>query len=735
MSLFLNYLLITFIIVFKNLIFNKSKHFDLRYLLTITACIILFQCDKLSSSNIIENQHIEWKHYLGDPGRSHYSQLSEFNPKNVKSLRVAWEYETKDYGQMQMNPIVVDTVLYGVSSALRVFALDARSGEEVWVFGDSLKKLFSTSRGVSFWESGDDRRVFYTKGSDLWALNAQTGQPIPSFGKGGKIDLRSGLPASAQEKFVISSTPGTIYKNLIIMPLRLLEGVGSAPGDVMAFDVITGELAWSFHTIPHASEPGIETWGDPNISESPIIGAANNWAGMALDQKREIIYIPTGSAAPDFYGAMRPGKNLYSNCLLALDANTGKRIWHYQFIHHDLWDRDPPSPPNLITVNHGGKTIPAVAQVTKQGYVFVFDRETGRPLFDIEEVAVPESELSSEQTWPTQPIPIKPTRFARQSNELTTQDISPYAPNRDSLIAIFEQADKRSFAPPSLKPALLLPGYDGGAEWGGAAADPYKGILYINSNEMAWFLEMRTNNKKGEKMIAGKRIYRQNCAVCHMTNRSGSKASGYPSLLAIKARLSENNIHDIIVQGKGIMPGFPQIPENDRKKLVNFLTGKSDNNNEVKEIRQTNDKIPYIPFQHSGYTKFLDENGLPAISPPWGTLQALDLNTGEYLWKVPLGETESLRELGYPTTGTENYGGAVITENGLLFIAATKDGYIRAFSRDSGKLLWEFKLPAAAFATPALYHSGGKQYLTVACGGEKLGTKKGNKIIAFALEN
>ena len=705
----------------------------LRYLFLFTVCVILSQCDEYSHPSVVENQYTEWKHYLGDPGRSHYSQLSEFNTKNIKSLKVAWEYESMDYGQMQMNPIVVDTLLYGVSSALKVFALDARSGEEVWVFGDTLKTLFSNSRGVSYWESGNDKRIFYTKGSDLWALNALTGIPIHSFGTNGKIDLRSGLDPSAKEKFVISSTPGTIYKNLIIMPLRLSEGVGAAPGDVMAFDVITGKLAWSFHTLPRPEELGIETWGDLNISKSPIVGAANNWAGMALDQDREILYVPTGSAAPDFYGAMRPGKNLFSNCLLALNANSGELIWHYQFIHHDLWDRDPPAPPNLITINRGGHIIPAVAQVTKQGYVFVFDRESGRPLFNIEEVPVPKSELLGEKTWPTQPVPIKPTPFARQSNELTTEDISPFAPNRDSLIALFEQADKRSFAPPSLKPALLLPGYDGGAEWGGAAADPEKGILYINSNEMAWFLQMRTNDDKGGKLIAGERIYMQNCAVCHMTNRSGSQASGYPNLLGIKTRLSEKNIHDIIMQGKGMMPGFPQIPEKNRNKLVNFLTDKS-YNKEVKEITQPNNEIPYVPFQHMGYTKFLDKNGLPAISPPWGTLQALDLNTGEYLWKVPLGETQSLRELGHSTTGTENYGGAVVTENGLLFIAATKDGYIRTFSRDSGKLLWEFKLPAAAFATPALYSVEGRQYLTVACGGEKLGTKKGNKIIAFALE-
>ena len=681
-----------------------------------------------------QNKYKDWKHYLGDPGRSHYSQLSGFTTKNVKSLKIAWTYEGRDYGQMQMNPIIIDTLLYGVSPSLRVFALDARSGKEIWVFGDTLKTWYSTSRGVSYWELGDDKRIFYTRGPDLWALNAITGLPVSSFGDNGKIDLRSGLPTSAQNKFVVSSTPGTIFKNLIIMPLRLAEGVGAAPGDVMAFDVVTGNLAWSFHTLPHHGEPGVETWGNINISKSPIVGAANNWAGMALDEKRQILYVPTGSAAPDFYGAARPGKNLFSNCLLALNANTGELIWHYQFVHHDLWDRDLPAPPNLVTVNHSDKSIPAVAQITKQGYVFLFHRETGKPLFNIEEVPVPLSELPGEQTWPTQPVPTKPSSFARQSEELTVNDISPYCNNCDSLVTLFENADRRNFAPPSLNPALILPGYDGGAEWGGAAADPEKGILYINSNEMAWFLQMRTNENNNSKLSTGERIYRLNCAVCHMTNRVGSITSGYPSLLGIKNRLSDKNINDIILQGKGMMPGFPQISEKDRKKLIALLTDEKNIKGENEVVSKSEDKF-FMPYQHTGYTKFLDSNGLPAISPPWGTLQALDLNTGEYIWKVPLGETESLKKLGYPTTGTENYGGAVVTENGLLFIAATKDGYIRAFNKYSGKLLWEFRLPAAAFATPALYSVGGKQYLTVACGGEKLGTKKGNKIITFSLSD
>ena len=702
----------------------------MRYLYLIYVCILFIRCGPKDNG---QNQYKNWQHYLGDPGRSHYTILNDFNSENIQSLKVAWEYESEDYGQMQMNPIIVDKLLYGVSAGLKAFALEAKTGKEVWVFGDSLNLWNSVSRGVSYWESGNDKRIFYTIGSDLWALNALTGKPIESFGSQGKIDLRSGLPKNSKEKFVVSTTPGTIFKNLIVMPLRLSEGVGAASGDIMAFDVKSGKLAWSFHTIPRKGEVGVQTWGNPNISQSAIVGAANSWSGMSLDIEREILYVPTGSAAPDFYGVMRPGKNLFSNCLLALNANTGKLIWYYQFTHHDLWDRDPPAPPNLLMVNHGGESIPAVAQVTKQGFVFLFDRLTGEPLFDIEEVPVPKSELPGEQTWPTQPIPVRPAPFARQSNDLTVEDISPYASNRDSLLLLFKQVDRRRYAPPSLKPVLLLPGYDGAAEWGGAGADPDNGILYINSNEMAWFLQMKNTDVFGNEISKGEQVYQKNCASCHMTNRLGQPNSGYPSLLNISSRISDDQIQKIITKGKGMMPGFPQITPKDRRNLLQFLNDQANENIPEQEI---NDKVreTSLPFQHTGYNKFLDQNGLPAISPPWGTLQALDLNTGEYLWKVPLGETESLLNQGYPTTGTENYGGPVITKNGLLFIAATKDGFIRAFSKKTGELLWEFKLPAPAFATPAIYTVEGKQYLAIACGGEKLGTKKGNKIIAFSLD-
>ncbi len=635
---------------------------------------LLAGCQSESPGQPAEStEHQTWSEYLGDPGRSHYSTLDGFSPENVARLEVAWEQELPDAGQMQMNPIVVDSVLYGVTAALRAFALDARTGEQIWLFGDSLKVWHSTSRGLSYWEDGDDKRIFYTMGPDLWALDALSGTPVASFGDGGKIDLRSGMPASAREKFVISNTPGTIFKDLIIMPLRVAESAGAAPGDIMAFDVRSGKLAWVFHTIPHPGEPGYDTWDDPETYLNKLVGGANNWAGMALDTEREILYVPTGSAAPDFYGGDRKGKNLFANCLLALDANSGNLLWYFQFTHHDLWDRDPPAPPNLLTIARNGKNIPAVAQVTKQGYVFVFDRLTGEPLFDIEEVPFPSSDLNGEASWPTQPIPVKPAPFARQSQDLTVEDLSPYAPNQEEIKALFLSADRRQYRPPGLDPVLLLPGYDGAAEWGGAGADPKAGILYVNSNEMAWFLQLlpaetSTTGSPGEG------IYNRYCVICHQADRAGVPASGYPSLLELGERLTQDEIDAMITRGKGMMPGFPQLSDTEKGDLLAFLM-ESESKSEVTASGASEGSSFLVPYEHRGYHKFLDANGLPAIAPPWGTLHAIDLNEGEYLWSVPLGDTPGLEKADRAPTGTENYGGPVITENGLLFIAATKDGY------------------------------------------------------------
>ncbi len=633
---------------------------------------------------------------------------------------------------MQVNPIIVDGILYGVTPSVQAFALDAATGKEIWSFGDKSKNGSNTSRGVAYWRDGRDQRILHTAGSTLYALDAHTGRPVESFGDNGKIDLHTGLPESAQKKFMVSNTPGTIFEDLIVIPLRLSEDSDAAPGDIRAFNVRTGKLAWTFHTIPYPGEYGYETF-PADAYKNTFTGAANNWAGMAVDRKRGILYVPTGSAGYDFYGGKRKGKNLFANCLIALDARTGKRLWHFQTMHHDMWDRDVPAPPNLITVKQNGKSIDAVAQVTKQGYIFVFDRVTGRPLFPIKEVAAPQTVLPGEFPWATQPVPTKPAPYARQAYTLTEKDISIHAPDRDSLVAKFKKYKKALFAAPSKEGTVILPGFDGGAEWGGAAADPSDGIIYVNSNEMPWILTMKDTPKASEMSLLspGEKIYTMYCVTCHGPQRKGNAKSGYPSLVDISARRDRPFVSQIIGSGKGMMPGFTMLSSVEKQALVSFLFGdeKVEATASVPASKKT-----YLPYQSTGYNKFLDANGLPAISPPWGTLNAINLNTGQYLWKIPFGEVEALKAKGVPTTGIENYGGPVVTASGLLFIAATKDGKFRVFDKKTGKLLWETQLPAAAFATPSTYQVNGKQYIVVACGGTKLGTKKGNKYVAFALK-
>ena len=458
----------------------------------------------------IKNNYNTWAEYLGGSDRNHYSTLSQIDTNNVHQLKIAWTFDAPDTGQMEMSPIMVNGIVYGVTAALKAFGLDATTGKELWLYKDPVSGN-GVSRGVAYWEDGNDKRIFYTVGANLVALNAIDGKLIPTFGDSGKVNLHTGLPDEAKGKFITSTTPGTIYKNLIVMPVRVAEDAGAAPGYLSAFDVQTGNLVWTFHTIPQPGEKGYETW--PKEAYKNInVGAVNNWVGMALDKKTGTLFIPLGSAAPDFYGANRKGSNLFANCLLALNAEDGTYKWHFQMIHHDLWDRDPDAPPNLITVTKSGKQIDAVAQVTKQGYTYVFDRNTGKPLFPINEITVPSSLLQGEQSWPTQPVPSLPKPYAREAYQLTENDISPFAANKDELKEVLIAADKRLFAPPNTSNVLLLPGYDGGAEYGGAAADPYKGILYVNSNEMAWVLKMdeqkslAVSDKTSVQISAGEQI-------------------------------------------------------------------------------------------------------------------------------------------------------------------------------------------------------------------------------------
>ena len=678
----------------------------------------------------------EWREYLGGPERNHYSPLDQINTGNIDQLQMAWEYHTLDSGQIQCNPLIVDGILYGMTATTRPFAVDAATGKEIWKGKSEGPDNFSSSRGVSYWERGEDKRILYTSGPWLYALNARTGQPIASFGEGGRTSLKAGLGDQSSDKMVISNTPGTVYEDIIVMPLRVSEGTDAALGHIQAFNIQTGQLAWVFHTIPHPGEFGYDTWPRDVYKNTAEVGGANNWSGMSVDRKRGILYVPTGSAAYDFYGAARKGANLFANCLLALDAKTGKRIWHFQFVHHDILDRDPPAPPNLITITRNGTRIDAVSQTTKQGYVFVFNRETGEPLFPITEHPVPQSDIAGEHAWPTQPLPSKPAPYARQT--LTEGDISPYAENKQELLdSLRKSRSEGPFTPLSQRGTIIYPGLDGGAEWGGAAADP-DGILYLNSNEMAWRISLGPSNTSAQNisMSAGQSLYATNCASCHGTERRGNPGSGFPSLLNIASRRSRDQVENVVAHGKGMMPAFTKFSEKERTALTGFLFGdEKEEPGLTKEpgLKTVSKNEAKVSYSISGYSKFLDKNGLPAVRPPWGTLNAINLNTGEYVWKVPFGETPELKAKGIPQTGAESYGGPVITASGLLFIAGTKDGFFRIYDKKNGKLLREIALPAASFATPSTYEVNGRQYVVLACGGTKLGAKGGDSYVAFAL--
>ncbi|MHA6247153.1 outer membrane protein assembly factor BamB family protein [Pontibacter sp. CAU 1760] len=676
-----------------------------------------------------------WSEYQGGPGRNQYSTLKQINPSNVQQLEMAWEYHTRDTGQIQCNPIIIDGVLFGMTARLQPFALDATTGKEIWRKESAGFDNLSTSRGLVYWEKGKDKRILYTNGQWLFAVNATTGKPIATFGENGRTSLKAGLGETAANKMVISNTPGTVFEDLIIMPLRVSEGSDAALGYVQAFNIRTGKLAWVFRTIPQPSDYGYETW-PKDAYKNTEIGGGNNWAGMAVDRERGIVFVPTGSAAFDFYGGNRKGENLFANTLLALNARTGERIWHYQLVHHDILDRDPPAPPNLVTITRDGKKVDAVAQVTKQGYVFVFDRATGEALFPIEERPVPASDIPGEEAWPTQPFPTKPAPFARQT--FTEADISPYAENRGELLEKLQGSRSEGpYTPLSSKGTIIYPGLDGGAEWGGAAVDP-QGILYVNSNEMAWRISLGASVSEEElkRLSLGQRLYALNCTPCHGAERKGNPASGYPSLEEIGSRRGKEHVANVITHGKGMMPAFSKLSEDEKAALVGFLFGEEQPQPVIAKEpglgKGANQKAPY---QISGYDKFLDNKGYPAVRPPWGTLNAIDLNTGEYVWKVPYGEHPELMAKGIPQTGAESYGGPVVTASGLLFIAGTKDGKFRAYDKKTGKLLWETKLPAAAFATPSTYEVNGRQYVVIACGGTKLGAAGGDSYVAFALPN
>ncbi len=690
----------------------------MRFTLQITHFIVLFLLVgtlRATAQEVIAPQaagqdaDADWRCYGKDLSSTHFSKLEQINKGNVQKLRTAWVYHTghadaKLKTTIECNPLVVNGTVYVTSPVLEVIALDGATGRQLWKYnpfpfeydflysesfyvlvllllaaavwtvirtrqrkntaiavslqstalllvlsGASLdpRQLFTPmnqerrqgpSRGLSYWESGSDRRILFAGGHHLFALDAITGKPIDSFGQDGSVDLLQGLGRNVEGQMYAVTSPGVVYKDLIIIGAKVGEGpLPAAPGDVRAFDVRTGEQKWIFHTIPHPGEPGYETWP---VDTWKHVGGANPWGGMSLDLARGLLFVPTGSATFDFYGGDRAGKDLFADSVVALRADTGKLIWYYQTIHHNLWDYDLASPPNLLTVQRNGKPVDALVQPSKSGYIFVLNRETGEPLFPVEERPVPASTLSGEQAWPTQPIPSKPAPLAR--TEITENDLTDLSPaaHEFALREFRSAVTARTYAPPSKKLAIVTPGFHGGANWSGSSVDPRTARFVTNSNDVPFTLQMKD-------------------------------------------------------------PRFWQ---------------------------------PY-KFSFYGFHRFADQDGYPATKPPWGKLTEIDLNSGDIVWQIPFGEYPELTARGIPVTGTENAGGSIITAGGLIFIGSTPDRQFRAFDLDTGKILWQTKLDAAAHATPSTYSIHGKQYVvTAAAGGSMVESPAGDEYVAFTLQ-
>ena len=730
------------------MLFSFSKN---QNTLSFTIVYILISVSLISCQHSLENK--EWDVYAGGKDRQAYSPLSHIDTNNVKDLKVAWVYHTKDAdksSQIQTNPLIIDGILYGTSPQLKLFAADAATGKEKWVFDPAPTMLtdnagkqsygLNVCRGIAIHKGKDDEhRIFYTAGSSLYCINSITGKPVSDFGRDGRISLHDNLEMNRDisNLRVTSTSAGIIYKDLIIMGSSLSEEEEAAPGHIRAYDVYTGELKWMFRTVPAPGEKGYETWEDPEAYK--YVGSANAWGGFSLDEKRGILYASTGTANADFYGGKRKGNNLFGNSILALNAETGKYIWHFQAIHHDLWDWDFPTAPALLTVKKDGRSIDALVQTSKQGYIYLLDRVNGKPVYPIIETPVPvHSDLDGEQLSPTQPIPTVIPAFARQG--ISETDLNTNIPDSSyqELVKRFRSYKSGPmFTPPSIEGTLVFPGLTGGGEWGGPSVDPESGIMYINANELPWIITMQDTRieqpvkKKQTNLEAGMVLYTKNCSGCHGTDLKGS--GNFPALVELNKRFKETDFKNLVTSGRRMMPAFKNLSEADKNAIASYLL-KIETKQKDEYVPEVKKKHPFYetPYRLGGIRQFLTLEGYPAVNPPWGTLQAIDLNSGKVVWKETLGDHPAMKAKGIHS-GTENWGGSVVTAGGLVFIAATSDEMFRAYNKNTGKLLFETKLPAGGYATPAIYSIKGKQYVVIACGGGKMRTKSSDTYVAFSL--
>lgn len=691
------------------------------------------------------NESTAWTMYKSDAASSSYAPHELIDTQNVGRLKIAWTFYPDDaiegarMAGSQCNPIIVDDVMYVASSQRTIYALNAFDGKKIWSFDPyNGKRGGGSFRGVTYWKEGNDKRILFTASDHLYALDAENGLPVMSFGDSGRVSMNKGMRGDASLISIKPTSPGIIFKNLLIIGNEVSELYGAQPGYIRAYNVKTGKLEWTFHTIPLPGEFGYDTWPKDAWKYA---GGANSWGGMSLDEKRGLVFFSTGSPSYDFYGADRKGANLFGNCVVALDAATGKRKWHYQTIHHDLWDYDLPAPPNLVSLKRHGKMIEAVAQTSKVGFLYVLDRETGEPLFPVEEKPVPASDVPGEVAWPTQPFPAKPDPYAKQT--FSEHDLSDFsAASNDSLKKYFRSLRYDGlFTPPSEKGTLNVPGTIGGAEWGGAAYDPETSIIYLKSNEAPEVDRLVRIENKTNKAATGKSVYTTYCAACHKADRSGEEPL-YPSLKELKKRMTEEQALKKIQKGGGKMPPFESIIKGNEKALINFLFDKRSredadleemmsNQGATPDKKTTAEDLP-VYLNTAAYALLKDDSGRPFVKPPYATLNAIDLNSGEYLFRVPAGNIPEWQKAGAPRTGATGSPGPIVTKGGLIFLGGGRNKVFEAYHKNTGELLWEITLPGIASSTPASYISRGKQFIAVSVSGND--AHPSGSIVTFALE-
>jgi quinoprotein glucose dehydrogenase len=664
--------------------------------------------------------NLDWPDYEGGIESPQYSPLNQINKNTVKALDVAWSYQapSQGRGRFGFNPVVVDGMMFVLGADNALVALDATTGKEIWKHANSAG---ITSRGINYWTSKDrkDRRVIYASNSFLQELDARTGVEISTFGKDGKIDLRLGLGRDPKSIVSIQSgTPGRLFDNILILGSSTGEEYASPPGDIRAYDVLSGQMLWTFHTVPHPGEPGYETW-PPDAWK--YAGGTNDWGGMTIDEKRGLVFIPTGSSTYDFYGADRKGADLYADCLLALDVHTGKLKWYFQFVHHDLWDYDATTSPKLLTVTHNGKMVDIVAQATKQGFLYAFNRETGEPLWPVVEKPVPQTDVPGEQSWPTQPFPTQLQPFARQS--FTVADVNPYITDPADLAKIKDfvgsARNEGLFTPPGFRNTMEIPGNNGGANWGAAATDPASGHLFIMSKDAPTMLKLVAELPRGgpgsSVEVLGRGYYQDNCQTCHGVDRQGH-AGVSPSLVDVPKTLGADGIKTVVHSGRNGMPAFANLPDDQLNDIIAYLTNPDAGDNPPARGGRGTPAVPppATPGTKywSGYGTMDAANGMPDIGPPWSSLTAYDMNKGVITWKIPLGETKSLAEQGHTDTGSYwPRGGPVATAGGLVFIGTGGDLTVHAYDEDTGKEVWQHQLESAPDGIPSVYEVNGREYV------------------------